>query len=350
MDLDLLAFLATVARILFGSMPNLRRNAVPIPADYEYEEISAKSLTEKPKDFFAPYDKKLSEMQYSPMCTYRVRNYGANLMRRYVNPTDRAACTVMAVEVRAKVDGVENRKLASNVSFFTIFTDGKQLTTRNMKVRTVLDHPPEYVVQECPFEEDLKSMKKKHDTRAAKLGVPVGVEMSVPRVFEFYQKQHRLFSEFQVQRGTYQRTPTGYAVGKKAFWRGIRNFLVPFAERFSATRLVLAGILAVGIPSYAHLRVLPILMEHAEQIGINWRFIVVLVLSLSYVMAGAAVGLLLEKSQFVWGFLFCFVGVHLVTGWWLSPAPFGLIAAVVGHTVAKIRKRRGLILETSAAR
>ena len=350
MDLDLLAFLATVVRILFGSMPNLQRNAVPIPADYEYEEVSAESLTGKQKEFFAPYDKKLSEMQYSPMCTYRVRNYGANLMRRYVNPTDRAACTAMAVEVRTKVDSVENRKLASNVSFFTVFTDGKQLTTRNMKVRTVLDHPPEYVVQECPFEEDLKAMKNKHDARAAKLGVPVGVEMSVTRVFEFYQKQHRQFSEFQVQRGTYQRTPTGYAVGKKAFWRGIRNFLVPFAERFSATRLVVTGILAVGIPSYAHLRILPMLVQHADQIGIYWNLTAVSILCVSYVLAGTAVGLLLEKSQFVWGFLFCFVGVHLMTGWWPSPAPFGLIAAVVGHTVARIRKRRGLILETSAAR
>jgi hypothetical protein len=348
-DLDLLAFLATAARILFGSMPNLQKNAVPIPANYEYKEVSSESMSKEQKEFFAPYDKQLSELQYSPMCTYRVKNYGANLMRRYINPTDRAACTVMAVEVRTTVDGIENRKLASNVSFFTLFTDGKQLTTRNMKVRTVLDHPPEYVVQECPFEEDLRTMKKKHDARAAKLGVPVGAEMSVPRVFEFYQKQHRQFSEFQVQRGTYQRTASGYAVGKKAFWRGIRNFLVPFAERFSATRLVLAGILAVGMPAYAHLRVLPILMRHTGQVGFNWPLVAVLVLSAGYVLAGTAVGLLLEKGQFVWGFLFCFVGVHLLTGWWTSPAPFGLIAAVVGHAVAQMRKRRELILGTSAA-
>jgi hypothetical protein len=236
-------------------------------------------------------------------------------MRRYFNPTDRAACTVMAVEVKASVDGVENRNLASNVSFFTLFTEGTQLTTRNMRVRTVLDHPPEYVVQECPFEEDLGVMKKKHDARAAKLGVPVSAELSASRVFEFYQNQHRQFSEFQVERGTYERTPTGYAVGKKAFWRGIWNFLVPFAERFSATRLVLAGILAVGIPSFAHVRILPLLIEHVEQIGIYWNLIAVLMLCVSYVLAGAVVGLLLEKSQFVWGFLFCFVGVHLVTGW-----------------------------------
>lgn len=349
MDLDLLALLATAGRILFGSMPHLQRNAVAIPAEYEYEVVPAESLTEKQQDFFAPYDRKLAELQYSPMCTYRVRNYGANLMRRYINPTDRAVCTVMAVEVKARVDGVENRNLASNVSFFTVFTDGKLLTTRNMRVRTVLEHPREYVVQECPFEEDLKAMKKKHDARAAKLGVPVTAEMSVPRVFEFYQKQHRQFSEFQVERGTYERTPTGYVVGKRTFWRGIRNFLVPFAERFSASRLVLAGILAVGIPAFAYLRILPMLMGDAGRGGTNWRLIVVLILIGSYVLAGAAVGLLLEKSQFVWGFLFCFLGVHLVTGWWTSPGPFGLIAAVVGHAVSQMRKRQRLILRPDRA-
>ena len=102
MDLDLLAFLATAGRILFGSMPHLQRNAVAIPAEYEYEVVPAESLTEKQQDFFAPYDRKLAELQYSPMCTYRVRNYGANLMRRYINPTDRAVCTVMAVEVKGR--------------------------------------------------------------------------------------------------------------------------------------------------------------------------------------------------------------------------------------------------------
>jgi hypothetical protein len=350
LDIDLLAFLATVGRILFGSMPNLRKNVAAIPAEYAYEEIPADSLTDKQKAFFAPYDKKLSEMQYSPLCTYRVRNYGANLMRRYINPTDRAACTVLTVEVKARVDSVESVNRASNVSFFTVFTDGKQLTTRNMRVRTVLDHPPEYVVQECPYEEDLSKVKKRHDARAAKLGVPVAAEMSVPRVFEFYQKQHQRFSEFQVERGTYERTATGYVVGRKAFWRGIRNFLVPFAERFSVTRLALAGTLAVGIPAFAHLRILPMVMQNAERFGVNWNITAVLVLVAGYVLAGVAVGLLLEKSQFVWGFLFCYVGVHLVTGWWTSPAPLGLIAAVVGHTVAHMRKRQRIILRASEAR
>ena len=91
------------------------------------------------------------------------------------------------------------------------------------------------------------------------------------------------------------------------------------------------------------------LMENAAHSGIDWRLIAVLMLIGSYVLAGAAVGVLLEKGQFVWGFLFCFLGVHLVTGWWTSPAPFGLIAAVAGHAVSRMRKRQRLILRTDKA-
>jgi len=349
-DIDLLAFLATVARIAFGSMPQLQRNVAAIPAEYEYEEVSPESLTEKQKSFLSSYDKRLSELQYFPMCTYRVRNYTANLMRRYINPADRASCTVLAVEVKSRVNGAESANLASNVSFFTVFTDGKQLTTRNMKMRSVLDHPPEFLVQECPYEQDLAVLKKKHDAEAAKLGVPLAAEMSVPRMFEFYQKQHRRFSEFQVQRGTFQRTPTGYVVGKKAFRRGIRNFLVPFAERFSVARLVLAGLVAIGLPAATYLRILPMLAESGVRTRMDARTISILVLGASYVLAGATIGLILEKSQFVWGFLFCYLGVHLLTGWWSSPLPFGLIAALVGHGVTQMRKRQRLILRTSEAK
>lgn len=343
LDPDMAVFLATVGRILFGSMAQLQRNVAPIPKEYEFEEVPFERLTREQQEFFVPYDQQLLAMQYRPLFTYRVRNYGSNLIRRYVNPVDRASCTVMAVEVKTKVDGILNRTLASNVSFFTVFTDGKELTTRNMRARTVLDHPPEFIVQECPSEQDLSVLKKRHDARAAKLGVPVAAEMSMPRVFAFYQDQHRRFSEFQVERGTYRRTATGYAVSKKAFWRGIRNYLVPFAERFSAARLLIAGIVAIGLPSLTYSRLLPNLVPFLTRARLDAGTSSLLILGASYLIAGACVGMLLEKSQFIWGFLFTFVGVHLVTGWWLSPIPFGLIAGTVSHGVAQLRMRRAFV-------
>lgn len=343
LDPDMVVFLATVGRILFGSMARLQQNAAPIPKEYEFEQVSADSLTPEQHDFFAPFDKQLLAMEYRPLLTYCVRNYRSNLMRRYVNPMDRASCTVIAVEIKTRVDGVVNRTLASTVSFLTVFTDGTELNTRNMRVRTVLDHPPKSIVQECPYERDLSVLKKKHDARTAKLGVPLAVEMSTPRVFAFYQNQHRRFSEFQVERGTYKRTAAGYAVSKKAFWRGIRNYLVPFAERFSATRLLIAAVVAIGLPSVTYSRLLPSIVAPLSRARLDVGTSSLFILGLSYVLAGACVGLLLEKGQFIWGFLFTFVGVHLVTGWWMSPIPFGLIAGSASHAMAQLRKRRAFV-------
>jgi hypothetical protein len=151
-DPDMAVFLATVGRILFGSMAQLQRNIAPVPKEYEFEEVPFERLTREQQEFFAPYDKHLLAMEYRPLFTYRVRNYASNLIRRYVNPTDRASCTVIAIEVKTRVAGIVNRTLASNVSFLTVFTDGKELTTRNMSVRTVLDSLPGSIVQECPHE------------------------------------------------------------------------------------------------------------------------------------------------------------------------------------------------------
>jgi hypothetical protein len=255
----------------------------------------------------------------------------------------------MVVETRVNAGGVPKSSNSSLVSFRTEFTDGKGLNTRNMRLRTVLDHPPEYIVQECPNVHDLRALKKRHDARAATLGVPQAPPASASSIFEFYQKEHRRFSEYQVERGTYVRARGGYLVGGKAHWRGIRNFLIPFAQPFSALRFALAAIVAVGLPSFTYARLIPEVMQRAERISLAPAEAWVPILGASSVVAGAAVGVLLEVNEFAWGFLLTFVGVHLVTGWWSSAIPFGAIAGLVSHATAQIRKRQRVVLRTTAA-
>jgi hypothetical protein len=348
-DPDLAVFLFTVGKVLVAGPARLRRNLLFIPAEYDFEEIAPATLTEKQNEFFGRFDKKLAEMNYRPVCTYRVRNYGSNLIRMYVNPADRASCKVMVVETQVNVGGVPTSSNSSLVAFRTEFTDGKSLTTRNMRLKTVLDQPPEYIVQECPRLHDLQALKKRHDVRATTLGVRIAPEASSSRIFEFYQKEHRRFSEFQVERGTYLRAPGGYRVASKAHWRGIRDFLIPFSQRFSILRLTLAVLIAVGLPSLAYLRLVPLAMQRSDSSGLAPSVIGAVVLGTSYALAGVAVGLLLEMNGFLWGFLLTFVGVHLVTGWWSSVIPFGLIAGIASHASAKFRKRRQLVLHTSRA-
>ncbi len=251
----------------------------------------------------------------------------------------------MVVETQLNVAGVATSSNSSLVAFRTEFTDGKSLTTRNMRLKTVLDQPPEYIVQECPNAQDVQALKKRPDARASTLGVPVAPAASPTRLFEFYQKEHRRFSEFQAERGTYRRAHGGYVVGSKAHWRGIRDFLIPFSQRFSILRLTLAALIAVGLPSLTYWRLVPVVVQRFYSSGLDPALIGAVVLGSSYALAGVAAGLLLEGN----GFLLTFVGVHLVTGWWSSAVPFGVIAGMASHATAQFRKRRQLVLRTSSA-
>lgn len=348
LDSDLLVFLTTVGTILTSSFPRLRKSAVPIPADCDFQEVSPEALTEKQKQFLEPFDRKLAALNYHPVLTYHVKNFGINLLRRYINPTDPASCTIIVVEVKVGVGSTESVNQGSVLNFMTEFTDGKSLTTRNMKLKSVLDQPPEYLVQDCPQVDEPATLKKRHDARARSLGAPVSAPADAPGVFALYQKQHHRFSDYQVERGTYSRTSTGYALTNKSFSRGIRHFLVPFAQRLSLYRLLLAAISAILIPSATSLKILPIAFDFARKIGVHPGLTLTLLLIASYVLAGVIVGLLLDTNAFLWGFLFTYVGVHAVTGWWPSAIPYGAIAGLAAYYAAQLRNRQRLMLASSA--
>lgn len=349
LDTDLLIFLGTVGAILTSSLPNLRRTSVPIPADYDFEELSPESLTQKQREFLEPYDRRLAALNYRPVLTYRVKNYGVNLLRRYINPVDPASCTVIIVAVKVKVGSVESINQSMVLNFMTEFSDGKSLTTRNMKLKTVLDQPPEYLVQDCPQVDDPAALKIQHDARARSLGAPVPAPSTAASVFDLYQKQHHRFSDYQVERGTYSRTSTGYAVGNKAFWRGIRNFLVPFAQQFSLSKLLFSAIVGIGVPSLTCLKLLPLALHEVRRVGLPATPSLIFFLAASYVLAGAVVGLLLDTNAFIWAFLFTYVGVHLVTGWWPSAIPYSAIAAAAAYFAAQFNNRQRLIFKPTVA-
>lgn len=343
-DADLFIFLATVAMILFSSLPNLRRNSLPIPADCDFEALSWEALPEKQRRFLEPYDQKLATLNYHPVLTYHIKNFGSNLVRRYINPVDPAAFMIIIVAVKTKVGSVESVHQSALFNIMTEFADGKSLTTRNMKIKTVLGQPPEYLVQDCPYVDDPAALKSRHDARARSLGTPLPAPSDARRVFDLYQRQHHRFSDYQLERGNYRRTVTGYAVTDKTFWRGIRNFLIPFAQRFSAPRLLLAAILGTGIPSATCLKLLPLALHEARALGLPAGPSLTLLLAVSYLVSGAIVGLLLDMNAFIWAFLFTWVGVHVITGWWPSTVPYAAIAAAGAYYASQARVRQRLIL------
>jgi len=92
LDADLLAFAVTTCTVIFGSKASLQKNTRPIPTRYDLEEIPDAQLTEAQRRYLQPIDEQLGRMNYRPDCTFRAKNYGSNLMRRYSNPADPASC------------------------------------------------------------------------------------------------------------------------------------------------------------------------------------------------------------------------------------------------------------------
>jgi hypothetical protein len=172
-DCDLLGLFVTTAFMLFGSKPLLRENSRPIPARFERQVIPESSLSERQRKSIAPFDAQLAAMNYLPMCTFRVANYGTNVLREYSNPADPAHCTLTIVEVRSIVKNIETAMHSSMVCF----------ATRNMELKSLMDSPEYRVLQDCPNVTDLAELKRRHDARSAAFGPPVSPPRDIPKPF-----------------------------------------------------------------------------------------------------------------------------------------------------------------------
>jgi hypothetical protein len=60
-------------------------------------------------------------------------------LRGYQNPADSASCTLTVVEVQTNVKGLIAVKNSRVVNFTTRLADGKQLITRNMELKSLMD-------------------------------------------------------------------------------------------------------------------------------------------------------------------------------------------------------------------
>ncbi len=345
-DVDLTVFIYTVGKIIFGGLPRLRRKQHKIPLHYQIAEVGPAALTEAQAKYFAPYDEKLNAMNYWPVCTYRVTNYGHNLIRSYVNPLETARCVVMIHELPLLQNGKPSVANTCLMSFHTCFSDATILTTRNMRLKSVMDRPPYQTVQECPAITDPAEMKRKHDKRAASMGCPVPPPSDAKSTFKDVQAEHQRFSAYQLSRGSFRLTPDGsaYASTDRVFWRGIRNHLNPFAHRFSVRRFLPAALAAVVLPLYAVTTLAPAAAQAARNLGFPPLAAAQAVTLACYLVAGALIGYVLERQTFVWVFLLTYLSVRIFAGVQLGPLPYSAFAGSVAYSVAQAKKRRRAVL------
>jgi hypothetical protein len=349
LDYDAIGFLWTTVVVLFGSKPQLRKNTAPIPAHYKREVIEESALTDAQKKYFAPVDAQLAALNYRPFCTFRVANYGSNLLREYLNPADPANCTVTVVEVQTNVKGMQSTRGSQVVSFTTRFGDGKWLTTRSMELKSVMDHPDYRIIQECRNVTSLAELKKKHDAYAAKLGAPVSSPRDVQTLFEEYEMDNQRMFAYQVQRGILQFNPQqdNYSLTDKAFNRGIRNFFNPFAKRFSIASALFSLLVAAVLPLYGIFKLAPEVSERLGPIPVAGMNPATLAIALCYALTGAILGFLTEAQSYVWIVLITYIPAHLVAGSTLGRFPYSSLAFAVSYFVARAKQKRQLVLQKS---
>lgn len=347
-DCDLIGLFWTTAIVLFGSKPQLRKNSRPIPARFDRQVIDESSLSERQKKLFAPFDAQLAALNYRPMCTFRVVNYGSNMLREYLNPADPARCTLTVVEVQSNVQGLKTARQSSMVCFVTRFSTGKELATRNMELKSLMDSPDYRVRQDCPNVTNVAELKKRHEARAAALGTPVSPPLDIPSLFEAYEAENRRHFAHQVERGLVRLNAQGdaYEVTDKAFNRGIRNFFNPFARRLTLKNALLTLLVAAVIPLYGILKLAPAVADRLGSdpgIGVGPA---ALAIAGSYAVTGAVLGLFSEVQSFVWLILMTYVPAHLAAGSSLGRFPYSSLAFLISYFVSRAKQKRQLVLQS----
>lgn len=347
-DADILIFLVTTFTVIFASKGRLLQNVRQIPAHYDFEELTDNRLTEAQRNYLRPIDAQLGKLNYRPDCTFRVRNYGQNLLRRYSNPADPATCGVTIVEVKTKVGQAQTVRNANSVEFTSRFADGRTLNTRNSPLKSLMDQPPYKIVQQFPNLTDLAELKRKHAAASNSLGVPLTAPSGAAAIFEEVQKDHTRFSEFQVEHGVYRKSPGGdaYQITEKVMNRGIRNFFNPFAKRFSATQAIFSVLLGAFLPLFGILKIAPVIATSQYQHALAFYSESTIAIALCYVLTGAILGYACNAESFVWVMLITYLPAHLIAGASLGWFPFSTLAFYISRSVAQAKQRKQLVLQS----
>jgi hypothetical protein len=347
-DFDMAAFSWSTLKVILDSKTRLRKNARPIPVQFEVEIIPEQQLTPAQREYLKPIDAQLLALNYRPLFTFHTKNYGSNLLRRYANPADPASCALTVVEVKVDVNGVKGVKNSCSIEFATRLPEGKRLSTRNMALKSLFDQPPYRTVQECPNTTNLAALKRKHDARAAQMGVPSPAPQDVPAVLAEFQSEHERYSKFQVECGNYRVAPDGssYLLSDRVFERGIRNHFLPFGRRISVARMLFTALIGAVLPLFGILKLAPWLERGPYQGLAGILPITSLAIAACYLLAGIIMGLACDVQKSVWIMIVTYLPTHLVAGWTFGLYPYSTIAFLASYYAAQAMRRRSLVLQT----
>ncbi len=294
---------------------------IKLPRHLELQIIPDAQLMPKQREFFAAYDSKLKELGFDPFITYRLSNIpkSKNLLRTYLSNAEPTRCTV-------QISGAANGPVQFNqVQFVTEFGDKSRTFTTNRQQSETFDPEPGKFVQECRGVTDLAELKRRHDQFTEKKHQMIGpVFVDRNNFISMCKEQYEREVSHQVKQKLLwlDAAKDEYRVTLRWALRVQRNMFNPFADNFTLQKLV--GALAAGsLPILVNLQQAQ-LMHSMSQVNVGWLPVV----TLAYVVAGVAAGLLFGHKSFLWAFLLAYVpslllpsatahsiGMSLLMGW-----------------------------------
>jgi hypothetical protein len=292
-------------------------------------------------------DTQLKTLGYVPVCTYRVRKLGTNMVRNYLNPADSASCALTIVEVKVNVDGMKGSKHSSSVLFVTRLANGKRLITRNTALKSLFDRPDHVLEQRLPNTTDVRDLKKKHDLLARSLGATIAPPHDTEGILRDADAEHERYSQFQLKNGIYQLSSDGstYTVTDKVFNRGIWNHFVPLGKRISVPQVLFSGLLGAFLPLVGILKLAPWLAEGTGNAAVGASALSGMAIAACYVVAGAIIGWICDVQKFTWIMLVGYLPQHLIAGWSYGWFPYATVMFLTCFLVGQAKRRRSLILQ-----
>ncbi len=330
LDTESVRLLVSIGIMFLVGVPAITRN-VWLPRHLQCEEVPREKLTPRQAAFFDSYDKKMAEIAYFPLSTFRVINLkGSNLNRAYASSSDPARCLVTMMSAGGN-------GFTTCLEIITRYADGTRLSTKNTQLSSVLASMPNRIVQQFPGIQDVAELKRRHDRRAETLlsrSPEFRPQSSYFSDLDEYHQQYCQYQEsnrllrFDTAAGLYRAT---YRTGL----RGVFNFINPLADNFTVPRFILGALLGAGLPLIAatqHARILSWLSSFGTT---NLALAGVLLTPVACTLAAIAIGCIFTNKAFIWALVLGFLPAKLLaltTGLSLGS---GLYMAAVAHWAAR---------------
>ncbi len=336
--LSYVIYLAILVFVLFVfGIPRIK-SKVSLPATFQWADIPEGKISDMARTLFSSTDGKARLLFFVPIKTFTIVGYSIPTeLRLYYNEND--ATGLLATIFHAPKGTV------SLLEFTTRFADDSEVDTSNSPMSGVFVKPEWVISEKFPAIGEIGALYEKHrarvDARKA-LGIERRHQELGKLMDEIKRSQERQM-RFQAERGGLILDPQAgvYRAGSRMALAGIKNYLNPFADDFTALRFAVGLVVALGLAfaatALAEMFDLQKVLRDALP-GVSAGRIAFLAFCPGFILAGLAIGRLFPRKGFLWGFIISIPAALLLPVESTNPLYCSLLCAVSGHAANRLRR------------